>query len=227
MADIFETIGDWLGLNKGKATIEAAKQNKGIIDKLGTTGRGIIGGIQDVTGDYLDLGKRGAGLYADAMGLGGEDGVGRAREAFTTGPGYQFAMDQGQQAIERLGSKYGRGNSGNTDLDMLRYATGFADQNYGDWLTRLGGYNDMYTGGVDRDVAGRGLGLDFESGLSSAYMGANNQKAAGKEAGQGAMLDTLGAIVGIGGKAFSGGFGGYGGFGGGSVNPTTRMPALY
>lgn len=26
MADIFETIGDWLGLNKGKATQKAAEQ---------------------------------------------------------------------------------------------------------------------------------------------------------------------------------------------------------
>ena len=38
---------------------------------------------------------------------------------------------------------------------------------------------------------------------------------AGKEAGQGAMLDALGSIVGIAGQAFGGGaFGGYGGFGG-------------
>ena len=74
----------------------------------------------------------------------------------------------------------------------------------------------------------RGGGLDFESGLASGYMGANNQVAAGKEAGQGAMLDALGTIVGIGGRIAGGGaFGGYGGFGGSSVNPTTRMPASY
>jgi hypothetical protein len=43
-------------------------------------------------------------------------------------------------------------------------------------------------------------------------MSANNQVAAGKEAGQG-MLDALGSIVGIAGQAFGGGaFGGYGGF---------------
>ncbi len=57
MADIFETIGDWLGLNKGKATQEAAKQNKGLIDQFAPVGRDIISGIQDTTGDYLDLGK--------------------------------------------------------------------------------------------------------------------------------------------------------------------------
>lgn len=228
MADFFETIGDWLGLNKGKATQKAAEQNRGIIDKLGQTGRPIIEGIQDTTKDYLDLGKLGAGLYADAYGLNGAEGAARAQDAFHTGPGYQFGLDQGLQALERNASKYGRSNSGQTDLDLMKYATGYADQNYNNWLGGLAGYNDMYTGGVDRDVASRGLGLDFESGLSSAYMGANNQNAAGKEAGQGAMLDALGAIAGIGGKVFGGGgFGGYGGFGGGSVNPTTRMPATF
>lgn len=35
MAGIFDTIGDWLGLNKGKATIEAAGQNKKLINQLG------------------------------------------------------------------------------------------------------------------------------------------------------------------------------------------------
>jgi hypothetical protein len=68
MADLFETIGDWLGLNKGKATQKAAEQNRGVIDQLAKTGRPIIEGIQGVTGDYLDLGKLGADRYADAMG---------------------------------------------------------------------------------------------------------------------------------------------------------------
>lgn len=222
MADIFETIGDWLGLNKGKATQKAAEENRGLIDKLGATGRPIIQGIQDTTSDYLDLGKLGAGLYADAYGLNGAAGTARAQDAFRTNPGYQFGMDQGLQALERNASKYGRSNSGNTDLDLMRYAQGYADQAYGDWRNGLAGYNDMYGAGVDRSNAAAGLGLDFETGLSEGYMGANNQVAAGKEAGQGAMLSALGTLAGIGGQMFSGGFGGYGGFkGGGGMGPNT------
>jgi hypothetical protein len=228
MADIFETIGDWLGLNKGKATQKAAEQNRGVIDQLAKTGRPIIEGIQGVTGDYLDLGKLGAGLYSDAMGLNGAEGIARAQDSFRAAPGYQFALDQGLDAVARKGSAMGRLDSGNTDLDLMRYATGYADQAWGNWMNGLSNYNNMYSAGVDRDVAARGGGLDFESGLASGYMGANNQVAAGKEAGQGAMLDALGTIVGIGGRIAGGGsFGGYGGFGGSSVNPTTRMPASY
>lgn len=223
MADIFETIGDWLGLNKGKATQKAAEQNRGLIDQLATTGRPIIEGIQGVTGDYLDLAKLGAGLYSDAMGLNGAEGVTRAQEAFRAAPGYQFALDQGLDAVARKGSALGRLDSGNTDLDLMRYATGYADQAWGNWTNGLSNYNNMYGAGVDKDGAARGLGLDFESGLATNYMGANNQVAAGKEAGQGAMLDALGSIVGIAGQAFGGGaFGGYGGFkGGGGMGPNT------
>lgn len=228
MPGVFETIGDWLGLNKGKATQKAAEQNRGIIDQLGQTGRPIIQGIQDTSNDYLDLGKLGANTYADAMGLNGAAGAARAQDAFHTGPGYQFGLDQGLQALERNASRYGRSDSGNTDLDLMKYATGYANQAYGDWMNNLSGYNNMYGAGVDRSNSAAGLGLDFETGLSQGYMGANNQVAAGKEAGQGAMLDALGGLVGIGGRLASGGaFGGYGGFGGSSVNPTTRMPALY
>ncbi|CAN7691374.1 hypothetical protein ASC89_27305 [Devosia sp. Root413D1] len=228
MADIFETIGDWLGLNKGKATQKAAEQNRGVIDQMGNTGRPIIEGIQGVTGDYLDLGKLGAGLYSDAMGLNGAEGITRAQDSFRAAPGYQFALDQGLDAVARKGSAMGRLDSGNTDLDLMRYATGYADQAWGNWMNGLSGYNNMYGQGVANDVTARGLGLDFESGLATNYMGANNQVAAGKEAGQGAMLDALGAVAGIAGRAFGGGsFGGYGGFGGNSVNPTTKMPASF
>jgi hypothetical protein len=210
MADFLETIGDWLGLNKGKATMAAAQQNKGLLDDLGTTGRGIIGGIQGVTGDYLDTAKGGFNAYLDALGLNGAEGSAAARDKFTTSPGYEFGLEQGEQALMRRGSALGRLQSGQTDIDLMRYGVGAANDEWGGYLNRLGDFGNMYSQGVGNDVASRGLGLDFESGLSSAYMGANNQNAAGKEAGQGAMLGALSSIAGIAGNTF-GGFGGFGG----------------
>lgn len=208
-----DTIGDWLGLNKGKATIAAAGENKGIINKLGQTGRPIIEGIQDTTGDYLGLGKSGANLRADALGVNGADGSMRARESFQTSPGYDFGLQQGEQALMRNASALGSLQSGGTNIDLLQYGVKSANDEWGRWLDNLSGYDTMYGNGVQADNTAAGLGLDFESGLSSAYMGANNQKAAGKEAGQGAMLDAFTGLAGLAGKAF-----GYGGFGGGGLN---------
>ena len=209
MAGIFDTIGDWLGLNKGKATIDAANQNKGLINDLGNTGRPIIQGIQDTSTDYLNYGKSGADLYADALGINGAEGASRARDSFTTSPGYEFGLEQGEQALMRRGSALGRLQSGQTDIDLLQYGVKAANDEFGNWMNDLGGFTSIYGNGVQADNTAAGLGLDFESGLSSAQMGANNQRAAGREAGQGSMLDALGTIAGIGGKAF-----GYGGFGG-------------
>lgn len=209
MASIFDTIGDWLGLNKGKATIEAAGQNKDLITQLGQTGRPIIEGIQSTTGDYLNYGKSGADLYADALGINGPEAAARAREAFTTSPGYQFGLEQGEDALMRRASALGNLQSGQTSIDLLKHGVHAANSEWNNWLNDLGGFTDIYGSGVQADNTAAGLGLDFESGLTSGLMGANNQRAAGKEAGQGAMLDALGTIVGIGSRAF-----GYGGFGG-------------
>lgn len=209
MATFLDDIGDFLGLNRGKATVKAAEQNKDVLGQLGDTGRPIIQGIQDTTSGLLDLGKSGATTYADALGLNGAGGNASALEKFQAGPGYQFGLDQGLQALQRSASSQGRLQSGNTDIDLLQYGVGAANNEYGNWLSNLSGYNGMYEGGVDRSNAAAGLGLDFESGLSSGFMGANNQVASGKEAGQGAGIDLLSSIAGIAGNAM-----GYGGFGG-------------
>lgn len=218
---IFDSIGDLLGLNKGKATVKAGKQNIGLIDQLAPVGQGYLEDNKQTTGDYLDLSKLGANAYADATGVNGADGSARATEAFRTSPGYEFSRDQGLQALERTGAKYGRADSGQTDLDMLKYGTGFADQEYQQWINNLSPYNSMYGAGVAGDTSANGSLTDWVSGITSAKLGANNQVASGKEAGQGALLDPLAALAGFAGKAF-----GYGGFGGSTAKLGTGVGGL-
>ena len=205
---------DFLGLNKGKATTKAADQNAALIDELAPVGQAYLDANKQTTGDYLALGQQGANTYADAVGLNGADGSARATEAFQTGPGYDFTLNQGLDAVMRRNSALGRLQSGNTDADLTQYATGLADQTYNGWLDRLSGYNDMYTTGVGMDTGANGALTDWASGITTAQMGANNQRASGKEAGQGAGLDLLSSIAGIGGNFF-----GYGGFGGQKSTP--------
>ena len=201
-------IGDALGINRGKATAKAADQNTQIIDHLDPVGRGYLDQARTNSLDLLDLGKRGAGVYADAMGLNGADGAGRATEAFQTGPGYTFTRDQGLDAVMRRNSALGRVQSGNTEADLTQYATGLADQTYGDWLSRLAPYNDMMVTGTQSDNMSLGNLADWASSISSAKMGAVNQKAGGKEAGQGWALPIASVVA-----DFAGGSWGYGGGG--------------
>jgi hypothetical protein len=78
--------------------------------------------------------------YRDAMGLNGPEGVARAQARFTTGPGYQFQVDEATNQALRAASRGGMTFSGNTAEELRRRAQGFASGEYGDYLTRLGGY---------------------------------------------------------------------------------------
>lgn len=225
---------DLLGLNKGKATINAADQNRGIIGGLNTDLNRIIdttdasqrGTLNQALGS-VDLGAGGQGILRDVLGLGGADGSARAMSAFHgANPGYQFQMDQGLDALDRRAASRGMLSSGNTNLDTLNYSQGLADQSFGDWFDRL-------MGGIDRQSSALG-DLTTQAGqvgatrmgttadIGALGMAANNQTAAGKEAGQGGIWDLLDNISGVAGSFF--GMGGVpsGGYGKGpSISGTT------
>ena len=59
--------------------------------------------------------------------------------SFQRTPGYQFAVDQGQQAIERSAAKRGMLNSGNVLAELSKYGQGMANQEYGNQVNTLAG----------------------------------------------------------------------------------------
>jgi hypothetical protein len=203
---LLDSIGDALGLNKGKATSKAAKQNMGIIDALNPVGQGYLQQATDNSQSYLDQTQKGASLYSDALGINGADGTARASSAFTSAPGYDYTLNQGLDAVMRKASAMGRVGSGNTSADLVSYATNEANKNYGSWLDRLGGYFSNLGGATSGVNQALGAQTDWAGSIASAKMGANNQNAAGKEANQGWGTDLLSTIASVGGKAF-----GYGG----------------
>lgn len=211
-------LGDFLGLNKGNATVAAADLNRDVIGDYDTRATGIVNNGARKAGSYLNdaLGLTGLGggstLYADALGINGADGSARAQEAFTTSPGYQFQLDQGLQALDRRNAAAGRFSSGNADTDTLTFANGLASQDWNQWLSNLTGGVDRAIG-INRDLSGLatdtanaklGVAGDVASGLTDA----NNMMAGGKEANQGWGTDLLKNIAGIGGAfiGYGGGF---------------------
>jgi hypothetical protein len=117
----------------------------------------------------------GSSLYGDALGLNGPEGAARATAAFQKGPGYQLALDQGLDAVNRGRNARGALNSGNTDVDLLKYGTGFADQAYQQWMGHLAPYNQLElsatsgaasgNAGINQNVANLGVtGANILSG---------------------------------------------------------------
>lgn len=200
-------LDNLLGLNQGDPLLDAAKKNAGLINQLDTTGTGYLNEAKGITGDYLNLGKTGANAYANATGVNGPEGNAAALANFQTGPGYQFGLDQGLQALQRTASSQGRLQSGNTDIDLLQYGVKAANDEWGNYVDRLGGYNNMYGAGVGAATKSLGDLTSFKSGITSDLISSNNQRAEGEATNNAGLGNLFGNVLGIGGKLL-----GYGGF---------------
>lgn len=148
----------------------------------------------------------GAGAYGDAAGANGAEGFARAKTNFQTDPGYQFQMDQGQQALNRAHAAAGNLSSGNADADTLKFSQGLADQSYGNYVSRLAPYlqgQQTATAGAANAAAGLGQGLNKsyqgQGGAANAnYTGQGASNAAATMNNYNVGKNQLGAILGIG-----------------------------
>lgn len=114
-----------------------------------------------VYGDLRGIGRSGVDAYGDFIGLGGAEGYDRAVDRFRTSPGYEFARDEGLKALDRRASAAGRLNSGLSELDALRYATGYADQEYDDFLSRYDPYFGLLRQGTQGEATSIGALADL------------------------------------------------------------------
>lgn len=216
-----------LGLDAGKATMDAANRNKGIIGAFQNKGNAIInkgegqsaGALNEAADNYnpyLQTGAAATGMYGNALGLNGASGNAAATGAFQEGPGYGFALEQGTNAALRGASAAGMLNSGNTLTALTGFGQGLANQEYGSWLDRLSGASAQglsaangaagVQGGLAslyQNTAGDRLGL--ESTVAQGKMGLNNAWAGGKEANKAAGAGLFGNLVSGGLKLASGG----------------------
>lgn len=224
-------LSSLMGTDVGKATQKAAGQNQSILTNFQNAGNQIIntgeqkssGALNQAVGNYNPYLKTGAGAsttLGNALGINGAQGNAAAQGAFQAGPGYQFAMDQGNQAALRAASAGGSLTSGNTLTALTQFGQGLANQEYGGWLDRLsgaanqglsaangqgsalGGLANLYQG-----TAGDRLGL--ESGVAQGRMGINNDVAQALEqrsANKGGFLRGLvSGGLSLGTKALTGG----------------------
>lgn len=63
--------------------------------------------------------------------------------SFQESPDYQFAFDQGLQALDRSAAARGSLYSGGADADRIAYGQGMASQQYGNYYNRLAGLAGM------------------------------------------------------------------------------------
>lgn len=119
--------------------------------------------------------------------------------SFYNMPGYQWAVNQGTQAIDRQAAAMGSAYTPNTMDAVGQYVTGTAMQDYNTYINQL-----LQTGGLGQQAAGAlSAGqMGVAKGLTGAQL-STAQNIAGMDAGKGtaganALTDQMGSLLGSG-----------------------------
>lgn len=137
----------------------------------GTSGGTAATPAQFKVGDQTFATREEAQAYADANKTGATE-----YQGFQASPGYQFALDQGNQSINALAGARGGLNSGATLQALQNNGIGMANQEYGNWWNRLSGL----AGSGQNAAAAQGTAMSgAASNISNAYGAIGNAQAAG------------------------------------------------
>jgi hypothetical protein len=128
-------------------------------------------GLQPFLQNY-NAASAGQNMLGNALGLNGPGGGAQALTAFqNANPGYQFQLQQGENAVNANAAKNGMSNSGNTQLALQNFGQGLANTTYNQWVAGLAPYLQS------SNAAASGIGsLDSSLGnqLNANYMGQGN-----------------------------------------------------
>lgn len=106
-----------------------------------------------------------------------------------TDPGYQFRLDQGNNALNNMAAATGNLNSGRALKDAIAYNSGQASQEYGN---AYGRFNTDQTNQYNRLAALAGMGQS--SAASLAGVGQNYANQVGNNLAQGANASAAGTV---------------------------------
>lgn len=213
------------GLNLIGAGI-AARRNRvaqGQLDTIQGQNTDILNNFEQKYGTTFDpstaRATTGANMYGDATGVNGQAGYDRATAAFRAGPGYQFAVDQGLQAVGRQAAAAGMSASGNALLEAQRVGQGMADQEFQRYIGNLSPWVGQEQAGLENQAA---LG----SLISTGRLENNNARAEGLQAGINGRQNAIGGMLSNAGSAF-GQAAGYGAYNKQPTQPATGGGGLF
>jgi hypothetical protein len=205
---LFDVFGTGDQTNAANAQISGINAGLGNLTQSFGQGRNALttnysAGLQPFIQNYGQAQAGGTAL-GNALGLNGASGNAAATAAFQNNPGYNFQLQQGQNAILANQAKTGQLASGATNLDLDQYSQGLANQGWGQYVNNLQPYlgaQNSAAAGIGGLYSGLGNQLNQNYGnLGNAQYGAatsiGNANANADLAGLGASANALGAIGG-------------------------------
>ena len=111
--------------------------------------------------------------------------------AFDNSPGFQFATQMGQQAINRQAAASGNAYSSNTLANIGNYTQGMASQNYNNYVSQLmqtAGYGASGNANLGQNLYGIG------ANIAQTQAASGNAQAVGSAAGASAIGSAAGSL---------------------------------
>lgn len=157
---------------------DSEKRVLGELEKGYTGAQGYLGQAKDLFGGMATQGQAGLDRYLSL--LSGD------QSALEGTAGYQFAMDQGLQAINRRRAAGGMLNSGNADADAIKFASGLASQTLTQERNAALPLMQLYSQGISGQAGSLGSLADLDMGYYGSRAGIMDQN----------DKDKLGLVVG-------------------------------
>jgi len=154
--------------NNSVAQSAAQDQISGIQTGASYAGQNINQGINALTTDYTaalqpylqnyNTASAGTTQLGNVLGLNGQNGSQTAQQALQATPGYQFQVQQGDNAINAQAAATGMNGSGNQALALSNYNQGQASTNYNNYVSQLQPYLNASNSAAS-GIAGVNTGL--------------------------------------------------------------------
>lgn len=164
-------------------------------------------------GDTFRVGGRTFSTMAEAQKYANQNARGASEyQGFTATPGYQFRVDEGNNAINAMAGARGGLVSGATMQALQERGQNLATEEYGNYMNRLSGLTGMGMSAAGNQAS---AGANYASGASNALANQGNAQAAGYIGQSNALMGGINTGLNIYGYQAALGTGGGGIWGGG------------
>lgn len=193
------------GKSKKGAAGKASEQQTAALQQAINTYMGMYGTIKDNTQPFITGGQTAEGMLMSQLPTLTKP-FGMTEADLQQTPGYQFALNQGLKSIQNGFAAKGLGSSGAAMGGAGQFATGLADQTYGNQFNRYWQQNQNIANLLSQPI-GYGLTANgqltdatkgFAQMIGGAQAGIGNAQAAGTTAGAAAgangLLGALGQV---------------------------------
>jgi hypothetical protein len=185
------------------AEASAAYTNTGYTKQRDELGRG-YGSADTILQGYEKPGQQAYGQYADAIGVNGADGYGRAKQSFDADPFRTGQTDATNRAIQSMFRRYNpTGQTGQQMAAVGRVGSDIYGQQVEGFRSRLAGLGQQ---GAQFGTARAGNAINQGQEMGQSYLGQNNQLGsiennriqgvqAAKAQGQSNIMKTVGGAA--------------------------------